>query len=68
MKTLSNLIYVTVSVGHQSLVGNDVAGWVLRTANLPQGGLYNSMDRITDLPDMTSDLDRGRKALKNSNF
>ena len=30
-------------------------GWALSTGNLPQGGLpRNSVDRITDRPDMTS--------------
>ena len=38
-------------------------GWVLSTGYLPQGGLpRNSVDRITDRPDMTSAVDRGRKA------
>ena len=36
----------------------------LSTGNLPREGLpRNSVDRITDLPDMTSAVDRGRKAL-----
>ena len=36
----------------------------LSTGNLPRGGLpRNSMDRITDRPDMTSAVDRGHKAL-----
>ena len=39
-------------------------GWALSTGNLPRGGLpRNSVDRITDRPDMTSAVDRGRKAL-----
>ena len=38
-------------------------GWALSTGNLPRGGLpRNSVDRITDRPDMTSAVDRGRKA------
>ena len=36
---------------------------VLSTGNLSQGGMpRNSVDRITDRPDMTSAVDRGRKA------
>ena len=36
---------------------------VLSTGYLPRGGLpWNSVDRITDRPDMTSAVDRGRKA------
>ena len=39
-------------------------GWALSTGNLPRGGLpRNSVDRMTDRPDMTSAVDRGRKAL-----
>ena len=39
-------------------------GWALSTGNLPRGGLpRNSVDRITDRPDMTSAVDRGRIAL-----
>ena len=39
-------------------------GLALSTCNLPRGGLpRNSVDRITDRPDMTSAVDRGRKAL-----
>ena len=39
-------------------------GLALRTGNLPRGGLpMNSVDRITDRPDMTSAVDRERKAL-----
>ena len=39
-------------------------GWALSTCNLPRGGLpRNSVDGITDRPDMTSAVDRGRKAL-----
>ena len=35
----------------------------LSTGYLPQGSLpRNSVDRITDRPDMTSAVDRGRKA------
>ena len=35
----------------------------LSTGYLPRGGLpRNSVDRITDRPDMTSAVDRGRKA------
>ena len=38
--------------------------WALSTGNLPRGGLpRNSVNRITDRPDMTSAVDRGRKAL-----
>ena len=43
-------------------------GWALNTDNLPQGGLpRNSVDRITDRPDMTSAVDRGCKALTQTN-
>ena len=39
-------------------------GWALSTGNLPRRGFpRNSVDRITDRPDMTSAVDRGRKAL-----
>ena len=39
-------------------------GWALSTGNLPRGGLpRNSVDRITDRPDMTSAVDLGCKAL-----
>ena len=38
-------------------------GCALSTGYLPQGGLpRNSVDRITDRPDMTIAVDRGRKA------
>ena len=38
-------------------------GCVLSTGYLPRGGLpRNSVDRITDRPDMTSAVDGGRKA------
>ena len=38
-------------------------GCVLGTGYLPRGGLpRNSVDRITDRPDMTSAVDHGRKA------
>ena len=38
-------------------------GWALSTGNLPRGGLpRNSVDRITDCPEMTSAVDGGRKA------
>ena len=37
------------------------------TGNLPRGGLpRNSVDGIKDCPDMTSALDRRRKALLNN--
>ena len=40
-----------------------VKGCALSTGYLPHGGLpRNSVDRITDRPDMTSAVDRGRKA------
>ena len=43
-------------------------GCVLSTGNLPHGGLLrNSEDRITDRPDMTSDVDHGRKASTQTN-
>ena len=43
-------------------------GWALSTGNLPRGGLpRNSVDRITDRPDMTSAVDRGCKALTQLN-
>ena len=39
-------------------------GCALSTGYLFRGGLpRNSVDRITDRPDMTSAVDRGRKAL-----
>ena len=38
-------------------------GCALSTGYLPRGGLHrNRVDRITDRPDMTSAVDRGRKA------
>ena len=38
-------------------------GCALSTGNLPRGGLpRNSVDRITDRPDMTSAVEHGRKA------
>ena len=38
-------------------------GCALSTGYLPRGGLpRKSVDRITDRPDMTSAVDRGRKA------
>ena len=38
-------------------------GCALSTGYLPRGGLpRNRVDRITDRPDMTSAVDRGRKA------
>ena len=38
-------------------------GCALSTGYLPRGGFpRNSVDRITDRPDMTSAVDRGRKA------
>ena len=38
-------------------------GCALSSSFLPLGGLpRNSVDRITDRPDMTSAVDRGRKA------
>ena len=43
-------------------------GWALSTGNLPRGGLpRNSVDMITDHPDMTTAVDRGRKALTQLN-
>ena len=43
-------------------------GCALSTGYLPRGGLpRNSADRITDLPDMTSAVDRGRKASTQTN-
>ena len=43
-------------------------GCVLSTGYLPRGGLpRNSVDRITDRPDMTSAVDRGRKASNQTN-
>ena len=40
-----------------------VKGCALSTGYLPRGGLpRNSVDRITEHPDMTSAVDRGRKA------
>ena len=41
---------------------------MLSSGNLPRGGLpRNIVDRITDLPDMTSAVDRGRKAITQLN-
>ena len=41
---------------------------VLSTGYLPRGGLpRNSVDRITDHPDMTLAVDRGRKASTKTN-
>ena len=43
-------------------------GCALSTGYLARGGLpRNSVDRITDRPDMTSAVDRGRKALTQTN-
>ena len=40
----------------------------LSTGYMPQGGLpRNIVDRITDCPDMTSAVDRGRKASTQTN-
>ena len=45
-----------------------VKGCALSTGNLPRGGLSrNSVDRITDRPDMTSAGDRGCKASTQTN-
>ena len=44
-------------------------GCVLNTGYLPRGDLpRNSVDRITDRPDMTSTVDRGRKGPKEDWF
>ena len=43
-------------------------GCALSTGYLPRGGLpRNNVDRITDRPDMTSAVDRGRKASTRTN-
>ena len=43
-------------------------GCALRTGYLPRGGLpRNSVDRITDCPNMTSAVDRG-PVIRNSDF
>ena len=43
-------------------------GCALSTGYLPRGCLpRNSVDRITDRPDMTSAVDRGRKASTQTN-
>ena len=43
-------------------------GCALSTGYLPRGGLpRNSVDRITDCPDMTSAVDRRRKASTQTN-
>ena len=43
-------------------------GCALSTGYLPQGGLpRNSVDRLTDRPNMTSAVDRGRKASTQTN-
>ena len=43
-------------------------GCVLSTGYLPRGGMHrNSVDRITDRPNMTSAVDRGRKASTQTN-
>ena len=45
-----------------------VKGCVLSTGYLPRGGLpRNSVDRITDRPDMTLAVDRGHKASTQTN-
>ena len=45
-----------------------VKGCALSTGYLPRGGLPgNSVDRLTDRPDMTSAVDRGRKASTQTN-
>ena len=45
-----------------------VKGCALSTGYLPRGGLpRNSVDRLTDRPDMTSAVDRGRKASTQTN-
>ena len=44
-------------------------GCALSPGYLPLGGLHrNSVDRITDRPDMTSAVDRGRKATNKTSF
>ena len=43
-------------------------GCALSIGHLPRGGLpKNSVDRITDRPDMTSAVDRGHKASTQTN-
>ena len=43
-------------------------GCALSNGYMPRGGLpRNSVDRITDRPDMTSTVDRGRKASTQTN-
>ena len=43
-------------------------GCALSTGYLPRGGLpRNSVDRMTDRPDMTSAVDSGRKATAQTN-
>ena len=45
-----------------------VKGCALSTGYLPRGGLpRNSVDRITDRPEITSAVDRGRKASTQTN-
>ena len=42
--------------------------WAISNGDLPRGGLpKNSVGRLTDRPDMTSAVDRGRKALTQTN-
>ena len=51
-----------------SVNGRLAKGCALSTGYLLRGGLpRNSMDRITDRPDMTSAVDRGRKASTQTN-
>ena len=49
--------------GKSCLIPLMAIGCALCTGNLPKGGLHrNSVDRITDRPDMTTTIYRGRKA------
>ena len=59
-----DLIILPLPLIQKSICQLIAKGWVLSTCTLPRGGLpRNSVDRITDRPDMTPAVDSGRKAL-----
>ena len=67
MKNLIGLAYFNGSKAktEKSICQLMASGWALSTGKLPRGGLLrNSLDRITDRPDMTSAVDHGRKTTK----
>ena len=60
---ISTAILPLPLIQEEQLSVNGEKGCVLSTGYLSLGGLpRNSVDRITDHPDMTSAVDRGRKA------